>query len=63
MWVRDGHPRVLTWDADGMVYSIVTRLDDSALEPLLDDLPAPDPPLGLTARVGAGLVRITSWFG
>ena len=62
LWVREGRPRVLTWDADGMVYAVVTSLPDAVLGRLLDDLPAPEPQPGPWDRIGAGLVRMTSWI-
>lgn len=60
LWVREGDPRVLTWDADGMVYSLVTRLSDTSLEHILTDLPAPDPRPSVAQRIGHGLVRMSS---
>lgn len=61
VWVRDGEPRIVTWDADGMVYTVVTRLPDAHLAPLLADLPAgPQPPSPLQ-RIRDGLVRMSSW--
>jgi hypothetical protein len=61
VWVRNGQPRVVTWDADGMVYTFVTRLADAHLAPLLADLPAgPQPPTPLE-RIRDGLVRMSSW--
>ncbi|HUP99135.1 MAG TPA: zf-HC2 domain-containing protein [Aeromicrobium sp.] len=61
VWVRDTDPRVVTWDADGMVYTLVTRLADAHLAPLLADLPAgPKPPTPLE-RIRDGLVRMSSW--
>jgi hypothetical protein len=62
LWVREGRPRVLTWDADGMVYAVVTSLPDDRLADLLDDLPAPAPEPGPVERIGDGLVRLTSWL-
>lgn len=63
LWVREGQPRVITWDADGMVYALVTSLPDQALGHILDDLPAPTPQPTLAQRVGDGLVRMSSWVG
>lgn len=63
LWVREGEPRVLTWDADGMVYALVTSLTDGELSRLLKDLPAPEPEPNAFERIGDGLVRMTSWFG
>ena len=63
LWVREGRPRILTWDSDGMVYGVVTSLSDAELDNLLDDLPAPAPEPGPLERIGDGLVRMTSWLG
>jgi hypothetical protein len=63
VWVRSGHPRVVTWDADGMVYTLVTNLTDARLGELLTDLPAPPPAPTPLERVGAGLVRMSAWLG
>ncbi|HSI26695.1 MAG TPA: zf-HC2 domain-containing protein [Aeromicrobium sp.] len=63
VWVREGTPRVLTWDSDGMVYAVVTSLSDGELAHLLDDLPAPEPEPTPLERIGDGLVRMTSWLG
>jgi hypothetical protein len=61
VWVRDGRPRVLTWDADGMVYTVVTELPDVHLAPMIEALPAgPRPPTPLQ-RIRDGLVRMSSW--
>lgn len=62
VWVHHGHPRMVTWDADGMIYTVVSDLPDSRLGRLLDDLPAPPPPPTPVERIGAGLVRMTSWL-
>jgi anti-sigma factor RsiW len=62
LWVREGRPRVLTWDSDGMVYAVVTSLPDHRLAHLLDDLPAPEREPSHVERVGDGLVRLTSWL-
>jgi anti-sigma factor RsiW len=62
VWVRDGRPRVVTWDADGVVYTVVTRLDDDRLDQAIAGLPRdprqPDP----VERIGDGLSRMTTWI-
>lgn len=62
VWVRDGRPRVVTWDADGVVYTVVTELGDHRLGLAIADLPRspgrPDP----VERVGDGLSRMTTWL-
>ncbi|MFL6090904.1 MAG: anti-sigma factor family protein [Aeromicrobium sp.] len=61
VWVRDGHPRVVTWDADGMVYTVITRLADEHLAEALGDLPAGQRPPTPLERIRNGLVRMSSW--
>ena len=61
VWVRDGHPRVVTWDADGVTYTIVTDLDDAALTEAIVDLPRPADEPDLVQKVGNGLSRMTTW--
>jgi Putative zinc-finger len=62
VWVRDGRPRVVTWNADGVVYTVVTDLDDERLGQAIAELPRdpgrPDP----VERVGDGLTRMTTWL-
>ena len=62
VWVRDGRPRVVTWNADGVVYTVVTDLGDDRLGQAIADLPSdparPDP----VERVGNGLTRMTTWL-
>lgn len=62
VWVREGRPRIITWDADGMIYTLVTQIPDTRLAELLGNLPAPPPPPSPIDRVGAGLVRMSSWL-
>jgi hypothetical protein len=63
VWVREGHPRVVTWDADGMIYTLVSDLSDGRLGKLMADLPAPPPQPSPLERIGAGLVRMSAWLG
>jgi anti-sigma factor RsiW len=62
VWVRDGRPRVVTWNADGVVYTVVTDLGDDRVGQAIADLPRdpaqPDP----VERVGDGLTRMTTWL-
>ena len=62
VWVREGRPRVVTWNADGVVYTIVTRLGDQRVGQAIADLPRsagePDP----VERIGDGLSRMTTWI-
>ena len=62
VWVREGRPRILTWDADGVVYTITTELDDDRLGPVVADLPKPPDEPDPAERVGDGLSRMTTWL-
>lgn len=61
VWVRDGRPRVVAWDADGVVFTIVTELDDRRLGAAMADLPRPARKPDPVERVGDGLGRMTAW--
>jgi anti-sigma factor RsiW len=62
VWVREGRPRIVSWSADGVVYTIVTRLGNDRLGQAIADLPRssgdPDP----VERIGDGLSRMTTWI-
>jgi hypothetical protein len=63
VWERVGDPTVLTWDRDGVVFTIVTDADPARIRQAVDQLPAghrlDDHP---AQRVGRGLDRMTGWF-
>ena len=61
VWVREGDPRIVTWDSDGMVYTVVSNLPDQHLGQFLDDLPAPLKDPTALDRIRSGLVRMSSW--
>lgn len=58
---QDG-TRIVTWDADGVVYTVVTDAGDDRLLPALADLPSPERDRGITDRVGDGLARMAAWI-
>ena len=61
VWVREGQPRIVSWDSDGMIYTVVSNLPDQHLGQFLEDLPAPlKEPTGLD-RVRSGMLRMSSW--
>lgn len=62
VWVREGRPRIITWDADGVVYTIVTELDDNRIGQAISDLPRPADRPDPVDRIGAGLSRMTTWM-
>ena len=61
VWVSGGVPRVVTWDADGVVYTIVTDVDDDRLARAVTDLPRPREIRGPDDRLRDGLARMTAW--
>ncbi|MGJ9411105.1 anti-sigma factor family protein [Aeromicrobium sp. CF4.19] len=61
LWVDEGEPTVLAWDADGMVFIAVTDLGEERLAEVLAELPEPRQPRDAAARVGEGLDRMASW--
>lgn len=64
VWVREGRTeRVVVWDADGVVYTIVTDVADDRLALVLRDLPAPREEPDADERVARGLQRVSGWFG
>ena len=60
VWVREGHPRIVTWDSDGMIYTVVSNLPDQQVGQFLEDLPAPPKEPTALDRVRSGLVRMSS---
>ncbi len=65
VWVGAGDPTVVTWDADGVVYTIVTDAGRDRLERTVGELPTPvaqDEPARME-RVRAGLARMAGWVG
>ena len=62
VWVREGSPRIVTWDADGVVYTVATDLDDDRLGRAIADLPRPREEPDPAERVGDGLSRMTTWL-
>ena len=62
VWVRDGRPRVVTWGADGVVYTVVTELGDDRVGQAIADLPRGPAEPDEVERVGDGLRRMTAWI-
>lgn len=62
VWERVGEPTVLTWDRDGVVFTIVTDADPARIRQAVAQLPAGHGPDDHPAqRVGRGLERMTGW--
>jgi anti-sigma factor RsiW len=61
VWVRDGLPTVATWQADGVVYTIVTDASADRIAQVVADLPT-TPARSAMDRIEEGLDRMTSWI-
>ncbi len=62
VWVRDGIPTVVTWDYDGVVYTVVTNAGKAHIAKALTELPTPDPDSTPAQRIGDGLDRMATWI-
>lgn len=62
VWVRDGIPTIVTWDFDGVVYTVVTDAGRKHLAEALGQLPTRSPDGGPVKRIGHGLDRMTTWI-
>lgn len=62
VWVREGMPRVVTWDHDGVVYTVVTDAGNRHIADVVKELPTPAPDSGTVGRIGDGLDRMTTWI-
>lgn len=62
VWVRDGEPMVVTWDDDGVVYTIVTDADRGRVEQAVSQLPRGAHEETPTERIRDGLDRMTAWL-
>lgn len=58
--VRDGVPTVVTWDADGVVYTLITDAGWARIEDVVAQLPT-TPARETPERIDDGLERMTSW--
>ena len=61
VWQRVGQPTVVTWDRDGIVYTIVTDADERRIQQAVAQLPTSDSTDHPAQRFGRGLDRMTSW--
>jgi anti-sigma factor RsiW len=61
VWVRDGLPTLVTWDDDGVVYTIATNADHARVARAVAELPKGAYQKGPAGRVGDGLSRMTAW--
>ncbi|WP_019145028.1 zf-HC2 domain-containing protein [Aeromicrobium massiliense] len=63
VWMSAGSPTILTWDADGLVYTVVTDAGTERIGRTLAELPTPASPddPSLPERVGDGFARMAGW--
>lgn len=61
VWQRIGQPTLVTWDRDGIVYTIVTDADPQRIQQAVTQLPTSKASDHPTDRLGRGLDRLTSW--
>ncbi len=62
VWVRDGAPMLVTWDHEGVVYTIVTDADHARVARAVSELPWGEQSGGPVDRVGDGLNRMAAWM-
>lgn len=62
VWVREGSPMLVTWDHDGVVYTIVTDADEGRVAQAVGELPWGDDDQDPLDRVGDGLTQMTAWM-
>lgn len=63
VWVRDGKPTVITWDGDGMVFTLVTDAEMNQLDGAVPQLRGNNSRDGHLERIGGGFVHMASWLG
>lgn len=62
VWIRDGSPMLVTWDNDGVVYTIVTDADRARVARAVSELPRGSKSHDPVDRVGDGLTKMTAWM-
>jgi anti-sigma factor RsiW len=62
VWVRDGEPMLVTWDDEGVVYTIVTNADRGRVEQAVSQLPRGPHEDTPPERIRDGLDRMTAWL-
>jgi anti-sigma factor RsiW len=61
VWMRSGLPMLVTWDDEGVVYTIATDVDRAHIARAVAELPKGAYQKGPAGRVGDGLSRMTAW--
>jgi len=62
VWVRDGEPMLVAWDAEGVVYTLVTDAGDQPVGQVITQLPTEEPDGGAVDRVRDGFGRMADWL-
>lgn len=62
VWVREGMPLLVTWDDEGVVYTIVTDADRDRVAQAVAELPKGVYDDGMINRIGDGISRMSSWL-
>jgi len=62
VWMRDGLPMLVTWDHDGVVYTIATDADRDRVAQAVSELPRSTHEETPAERVRDGLNRMTTWM-
>ena len=62
VWIRDGSPMLVTWDYDGVVYTIVTDADQRRVAQAVTELPRGMESDNPADRVGEGLSKMSAWI-
>lgn len=62
VWVRDGMPTVVTWDHDGIVYTVVTDAGRAHIARVVAQLPTGTPEASPVGRIGAGFDKMATWI-
>ncbi|WP_229051696.1 anti-sigma factor [Aeromicrobium sp. Leaf350] len=60
VWVREGMPTVVAWEAEGVVYTVVTDAGTDRIAQVVSQLPS-TPARSTVERIEDGLHRMTSW--
>ncbi|AXT84172.1 hypothetical protein C6I20_02485 [Aeromicrobium sp. A1-2] len=63
VFVRDGTPLVVTWDDDGVVYTVVTDADEERVVQAVSQLPRGAYDRTPPERIRGGLHRMSAWLG
>lgn len=62
VWIRSGEPTLVTWDYEGVVYTIVTDADRDRVARAVAALPKGERSESPVDRIGDGLNRMTDWM-